>query len=309
VVGYAGRPGAAMRHLVAPEFAVYSDSRGCRVDGPDQAGPARVDLVALGCSFTFGFGVDNEETFVHRVADELELSTCNAAVPAYGTTAAVLTADRYADLAPKVLLYGFIGTHEKRNLLPCATTDEPYCRPVAFVDTRSGSPQLVPPGRLAPGADAYLGYQLTSTDFGPADVLWAAARDLYRVLGLSPAAVNEPFEAQAADPAARAQAVDFLLGELAKRAEEQEARLVVAYLPIPGDVQPMPESLRAALARRPEIPVADLTADFQAYEASHAPQSLRLSATDAHPNAAVHALIARGLAPVLAEALEARQGR
>lgn len=303
LVGYGARPNAAMQHTVAPLFNVYSDARGCREDQADQPAPSAVDILAVGCSFTFGFGVDNPDTYVQRLADGLDQRVCNAAVPAYGTTAAELSVDRFGDLAPKVIVYGFIGTHETRNLLPCATTNEPFCRSVAFVDLRSGTPSIVPPSPPSAADSRYLTDTLTAHDFGWRDVYWAWMRDWYRLTGRDTSAINAPYEAQAADPAMREQSVGYLLDQLADKSAALGARLVVVYMPIPGDVHPMPDSLAAALARHPEVDVVDTTSAFQSYEAEHGRQSLRVSATDAHPNAAAHALIAEAAEPVVAAAL------
>jgi hypothetical protein len=299
-VGYLLRPGAAIRHATAPEFGVYADGAGCRADGPGRPAPSQVDLLAVGCSFTFGYGVDNEDTFVSRVAEATGQRACNAAVPAHGTTAARLAIDRYAGLAPKVILYGFIGTHEVRNLLPCATTSEPFCRSVAFVDARAGTPRIVAPTGAGEAEGRYLADTLTRHGFGPRDVYWAMMRDWYRLTGRSAEAVNGPYLAQAADGPARRQAVAFLLDEMASRARELGARLVVAYIPIPGDVRPMPASLAAALAAHPELAHADLEPAFRAYEALHGPGSLRVAPDDAHPNAEGHRLIAEAVAPLVA---------
>lgn len=308
LIGYAARPDAALRHTIEPPYSIYSDDRGCRVNQAGQSAPGAVDLLAVGCSFTFGFGVDNPDTYVQRLAERLGQRTCNAAVPAYGTTAAALTVDRFADLAPKVILYGFIGTHEARNLVPCATTNEPFCRSVAFVDLRSGSPIVVPPEPPSAADSRYLADELTEHSFGLRDVYWAWMRDWYRLTGRDPASVNAPFEAQAADPATRERAVGYLMDQLVDKASALGARLVVVYMPIPGDVRPMPPSLAAALARHPEVAVVDTTTAFQDYEAEHGPQSLRVSATDAHPNAAAHALIAEAAEPVVAAVLREADG-
>jgi len=86
--------------------------------GPWNAG--RDHVLAIGCSFMFGWAISDDETFCWRLQRRLPSSVqvVNAAVPAYGTYQSLLTLERYLKEypAPLVVVYGMIGGHEDRNI-------------------------------------------------------------------------------------------------------------------------------------------------------------------------------------------------
>jgi hypothetical protein len=64
--------------------------------------------VAVGDSFTFGVGVEQEDTWVYRLAKSLDREVVNLAIPAQGPPQYTRVLKRYAlPLRPKVVFYGF----------------------------------------------------------------------------------------------------------------------------------------------------------------------------------------------------------
>ncbi|MCG8588850.1 MAG: hypothetical protein MJE66_06125, partial [Proteobacteria bacterium] len=76
----AARSSIVRHHLDSGlRYNVHSDSRGLRVDGPGEETPERVDLLAIGGSFTWGHGVENAETYPQILGRTLGIKVANAA--------------------------------------------------------------------------------------------------------------------------------------------------------------------------------------------------------------------------------------
>ena len=120
-------------------------------------GPA--DIVAVGCSFTFGFGVKTDEAFPARLAHILGRPVVNAGVPAYGTVGSLDALDGALHLRPRVIVYGLVDVHLERNVRPCAPAWTPYCRPQArVVRDHEGTLTIAPPHQHVLGDDAGLNH-------------------------------------------------------------------------------------------------------------------------------------------------------
>lgn len=116
--GMIGYPSTCGRNWNLPDFNVKYcfDKEGWRrTPSNDQSASP---ILFLGCSFTFGTGVENTETFAARLAKDSwpTQRVINAAFPSWGTTFAyrVLT-DYLVRDRPKVVLYCWIEDHLKRN--------------------------------------------------------------------------------------------------------------------------------------------------------------------------------------------------
>ena len=297
--GYGSRASVQVERRTPPAFRLFTDDRGCRVNGSGDLTSEEVDLLALGGSFTWGYGVDNEDTFVQQISRDGDLRVCNAAFPAYGTTAALLTMREYADLAPDIVVYGFIRSHVDRSVIPCAVATDPFCRSVAQVAfDASGEPFVRPPQPMAEAHSRYLNEAVLAHEFGLADIYWAMQRDWLRFGGQDAQSLIDEQGLHRDGPARRV-AMRYLIDALAEESAKLAARLVVVYIPFPGDIHPVSEELSAVLADHPEIIYVDLEDAFTAYEAQHGPLSLKVTEDDNHPNAEAHRLIAEALAPIL----------
>ena len=61
------------------------------------------------------------------------MPVANGAVSSYGTVSSHRALMRFKDLKPKVVIYGVIGDHLRRNLDPCAPSFHPPCLSVPHV--------------------------------------------------------------------------------------------------------------------------------------------------------------------------------
>lgn len=77
------------------------------------------ELVFIGCSFTFGWGVTDEETFAGVLQQRRpQWRVMNLGVPAYGGYQSMLRLEQLlaSGVKPKRVLYGYMQGHEMRNI-------------------------------------------------------------------------------------------------------------------------------------------------------------------------------------------------
>ncbi len=103
-----------------PEIELYSDSIGSRVGAPGlQHDPDAPTILFLGGSYTYGFGLPYDETFVARLGEmpDFPYQTVNMGVEAYGTDQSMLLLKRHlSKFNTKVVIYTFIDNHIERNI-------------------------------------------------------------------------------------------------------------------------------------------------------------------------------------------------
>jgi hypothetical protein len=80
---------------------------------------AQQELLVLGCSFTYGFGVEDEDTFAARLQKELpDINLRNKAVIGYGTVQSYQQLQAHlANSRPDMVLLVFSSFHPMRNTL------------------------------------------------------------------------------------------------------------------------------------------------------------------------------------------------
>jgi hypothetical protein len=102
------------------EVTIGADrSRRTRVDVDGASAAARPELLALGCSFTFGQDVSDQETWPWRLqALRPDLDVRNRGTAAYGTLQALLLLERVLAQGerPRHVIYGFIPQQGVRNV-------------------------------------------------------------------------------------------------------------------------------------------------------------------------------------------------
>lgn len=84
---------------------------------------ARPKLIAVGCSFTQGWAISDEETYAWKLQERFpDDEVLNYGVAGYGTYQSLLMLERVLPAVrnPKVVLYGFYDKHEDRNVAPAA---------------------------------------------------------------------------------------------------------------------------------------------------------------------------------------------
>ena len=301
-LGFAGRV-EGRTHWIDPrsglDFHMYTDRRRARVDRPGEETPLEVELMTLGGSFAFGYGVENEQTFTSILTRLTEIGTAaNLAYPSYGTVQALQVWRRNRALHPRYVIYAIIEDHLRRNLSPCAPSISAYCLPVAYVawDRATGAPSIAPaPLERSMPAERLRDFltEVVFTDrIGPADVLWKARMDLHHAAALDDFRFEDT-------PARRQAAASFLLGALAKEVSAAGARLLVVYIPQTdrrGTLAAPSDALLGALAGKP-LSFLDLTPEMARYQQVAGRPPLFIPG-NWHPAPAGHRLIADAIARV-----------
>jgi hypothetical protein len=92
---------------------------GLRATATERASRDRRALV-LGCSFTQGWAVSDEETYAWRLQSTLPwIEVLNYGTAAYGTYQSLLALERYlasGEAPPEIVIYGFVPFHAERNV-------------------------------------------------------------------------------------------------------------------------------------------------------------------------------------------------
>jgi hypothetical protein len=285
-IGMVSRPSNHAKRIDGPTpnrgpliYDIYTDDRGARVDGPaQQQSPAHVDIVTLGCSFTWGHPIQDQDTYAARLARDLGVSNSNFALAGFGTTQSLLELKRNRDLAPKLVIYGFITAHLDRNVLGCGPSYHPFCMDVAHVGwDEAGRPRIEPP--LSDGVRR-VRLHMAGPSWNP--VTWLAHGIDVAFGRLTLAWYNGP----AFYPARREEAFDFLFRDLRRTVAEMGAQLLVVY--IPTNFEPPPPELTRTIG---DARLLDMTPVFDRHkEAGGAPLYV---VDDFHPNELAHSLIAR----------------
>jgi hypothetical protein len=294
--------------LMRPDaFAVHLDSRGARVPARSVETPDTVDVMVIGCSFAFGWGVNEGDTFPALLREDLHVRVANLGIPGTGTVSALRSLERNRDLSPRVIVYTFIADHVRRNLAPCAPLPTIGCVSVPYVDWVANEPRIVAPVGTRADFDAALrlNHMIAANRTIDAPVLafrflqglaWLLSHNL---LGRNPD--------NAANVSAHGDAtLDFLLSRIADEARRLGAVAVFLHVPdqFPTAV-PVPESIVAALP--PGVVLVDAAPALNAYgETSGQPLSV---SGDGHPNATAHRIIERALEPVLTKLLAETNAR
>ena len=270
-------------------YRLFTSDRRARVDAPGEKTPSPVDLMTIGCSFSWGHGVENHETYTAIVARRRGWRAANFAFASYGTVQAAQMLERNLDLRPRVIVYGVIQDHVKRNLSGCAPAYGPACLPCAWVDfDGNGKPFLHPPDR-----DAYAFNRRFWDTFFFRRGSWP--RRLAGTIGAGVRRIQGGTAFDPGVPATRQAGLELLLGRMRDLARRVEAHLLIVYIPYleRGGTNPPPPALAAALrsVTGEGVTVLDLTPVVARHHADPARPPLRFE-RDAHPNPAAHALIA-----------------
>lgn len=112
-LGYAPVPNSSGMLILSGDIkiSVHYDRNGFRTDSrnlPNQLvglEPCAESILALGCSFTFGFGVESQHTYCSQLAKRIGAPVFNAGRCSYGIAEMVLLARRLIpELKPKIVL-------------------------------------------------------------------------------------------------------------------------------------------------------------------------------------------------------------
>ena len=291
------RNGSTLRRHpgIGLSYHLFTSDRRARVSAAGEPTPSKVDLLTIGCSFSWGHGVENPETYTALIGRRTGMRVANLAFASYGTVQAVQMLERNLDLRPRVVVYGLIQDHVKRNLSSCAPTYGPACLPVAWVDFDAGGrPFLHPPDREAYAFNRRFWDAFFFRGPWAQRLAVAVEADARRIAGGS--------DHHADDPPHRQAAAVYLLRRMRAVAAQCGAHLVIVYIPYleRGQTNPPPPALATGLrsVTGEGVTILDLAPVVARYYEDPARPLLRFE-LDAHPNAAAHALIAAELEGVL----------
>jgi hypothetical protein len=113
---------SVMQHFVKnqPPVPVHTNEQGIRVPTPDaRLDPNRPTVIFVGGSYTMGYGLSFDETFVGQLAayPNFPYQVVNLGVEAYGTDQAWLRLKRYMDKFNTIaVIYTFLPAHVNRNM-------------------------------------------------------------------------------------------------------------------------------------------------------------------------------------------------
>ena len=271
----------AIKDRKAFAFDVYTNDRGARVDGAGERSPARVDILAVGDSFTWGYHLENPQTYANMLGRELKATVSNLAMASYGTTQSLQILRRNRDLAPKLIVYGMIAHHFERNVMPCAPSYYPFCLDVSHIASdEQGQPMIAAPWS---NGVRRLQQQLSGDYYSPVGWLTHGIDVIRGRVEFARATFDE------ADEARKDRAMSFLLREMERTAAEIGAQLLVVYLPT--NYWGPPAGLARVIGN---IRLLDLTGSFQRNKEAGGPDPYIVG--DGHPSAAGNALIAAEIA-------------
>jgi hypothetical protein len=145
VLGWRAKPGRYARFRMIRELGTTTVSfltGGRRATGPHRQDPS-AQLLTVGCSFTEGWGLNDWETYPWLVQERFPfVEVSNFGGAGYGTYQSLLRLEQLLDEEsprPRIVVYGFIDDHERRNVAPFAwlkglslvarlgTVRVPYC--------------------------------------------------------------------------------------------------------------------------------------------------------------------------------------
>ena len=119
VLGWTNHPGTG--HSNEPgHVAMTFGPGGERASAPAGEPPRTHSVLLMGCSYTTGLGVADDETFAWRLNERYpDVRFENHGVPGYGTYQSLLLLERLLrerrGSPPDLVVYGFIGDHVRRN--------------------------------------------------------------------------------------------------------------------------------------------------------------------------------------------------
>ena len=291
-VGYVARPNSSTKWTVfdadgniSLQFHAHTDRRGARVANRGEQNPEPFDIVIVGDSFAWGYGVEGHETFALNTISALGASGANLALSSYGTTHSLQLLRRNRDLAPKLVILGLLRDHLWRNVSPCAPSAYPFCMDYAHVAwNENGQPYIAPPRS---NGVARVHRQMRAERGSLDPLTWIVHGLDIIVAELRFRAAN----ATASDREKQDAALEFLIREMASTASEMKAALLIVYLP-DQSMSPSPAMLSRS-AQKLGYRFLDLSEAFAKLGA--AARSKLYLPKDGHPSAAGHALIAQEL--------------
>ena len=76
-------------------YELITDSRGARISSEDERGLANFPISIIGCSFTWGHGISNEETYARKISNKLGSNIQNLAMASYGSVQSLKMLEKF----------------------------------------------------------------------------------------------------------------------------------------------------------------------------------------------------------------------
>ncbi|MHC4322506.1 MAG: hypothetical protein ACYST3_09565 [Planctomycetota bacterium] len=276
-------------------YHLHTDRRGARINAKGQQTSDSVSIMTIGGSFSWGHGMENEQTFTEILGRKLNVPVANFAYGSYGTLQSLQILQRNTDLKPKVVIYGFIKDHLRRNLSPCARNYTPFCLPRASVSfDEQGKPYIKsPPMEYSPEIAQKVYEIVARKDISFDNIVWGAKgifSKLYRRYKLTPSN----------DYVSRKKGMKYLMNMMIEEAKSIDAKLVVIHIPYLTRNGTNPPPLELMISLNQDVIFIDLTPIIiQYYSDSKNPSLFLLN--DGHPNHLAHELIAHKIYTTLKE--------
>jgi hypothetical protein len=119
-------------------YDLMTDDTGARISTRNRTYPDKPFITVVGCSFTWGHGVSNDETYAHILERELQTKVHNYGMGSYGTVQSLKMLEKFG-AGSNLIIYGFIDEHLRRNVTPCAPSFAPLCLYVPTVRKNSSA--------------------------------------------------------------------------------------------------------------------------------------------------------------------------
>ena len=297
-IGFVAAPNASSirKHFkTGLAYHLFNDERGGRVNSPRTITGDRVAIMTIGCSFSIGHGIENEETFTSILGQRFGVPVANYSQSSYGTLQSLQMLERNLDQTPKIIIYGFIEDHPRRNLAPgIPPAYAPFYIAVSHIAFDSGGKPYVhaPDMRFSvEKAQQFLEDVVFDNSFGINDILWGARiawlryaqKDLFSYVDTSET---------------RQKSMDFLMRKMSEAARSIDAALIVLYIPLltRGETSPPSPVLIKSLSS--DVVFVDLSPVIKNYYSNPENPDLRLK-NDGHPNRLAHRLIADELEKII----------
>jgi hypothetical protein len=266
---------------------VRTDQVGSRI--PKDARPDALEpngILAVGCSFTYGYTVEAEQAFPYVIGQLLGIPSYNFGVCAYSYATAVLLLKQLeregtlSKLAPQFLVLGAGAWLEDRSRSPFYPTASlpftyPYLRKQEGKAVVARTPSFID-----------VRHAIAAVDGGTRDVVLVPRVWFARAYGRT---LPDPgSQATLSDEAI----YEFVLTELGEIARKHNMRFAILWLPH-HDVEAVNPRLIKVLSTHPDVILVD---GNEAMRDEHVPAR---EFADRHPSAIAHAAYARHVAAIL----------
>ena len=261
-------------------YDLITDGTGARISATNPTYPDKPLITAVGCSFTWGHGVSNDETYTRILETELGTKVRNYGMGSYGTVQSLKMLEKFG-AGSSLIIYGFIDEHVRRNVTPCAPSFAPLCLYVPTVKKNSSGafdiPDQVPRDNVT-ATDKFFGWVKNKNYFSLANVAFGRSFALDKIDELR--GLHRP-TLPAGETVA---ATEFVMRKMEKFVLENQARLLVVNVGIG-----FPRENFEELSQKKWD---DHVSFLDASKFDGVPDDELLIPGDGHPNATGHRMIA-----------------